>query len=54
MIVARLRLAPAWGNLRFPPTSPPSDTLQRVVREHGQSPYSRRIDAHSQPAKGNA
>jgi hypothetical protein len=33
------------GNLRFPPTSPPSDTWHLVVGEHGRSPHSRRLAA---------
>jgi hypothetical protein len=31
----------AGGNLRFPPTGPPSAAWLFVASEHGQSPHSR-------------
>ena len=36
------------GNLRFPPIGPPSDTLQLVAGEHGQSPHSRQLEVHEE------
>ena len=44
--------ANAWGNLRFPPTNPPSDTWQLVASAHGQSPHARLFAAHLGFAKG--
>ena len=41
----------AGGNLRFPPTDPPSDTLRLWVGEHARSPHSRRFAVRLRPAR---
>ena len=43
-------VALAGGNLRFPPTGPPSDTLRLVVGGHERSLRPRLLIAHIRPA----